>query len=113
MAWKNIENPKKQWTDEVPAEDDFGYPIKDEFIDGQTKYGQWATMTPESFKVHGVGLGFGKGQHYKKTEDVKSEVEQFNKKHSFRHNRLHPSNLPPSVKEQEPKERPTREDKLD
>lgn len=54
-----------KWLDKVPATDDFGRVILREFIDGQTKLGKWALMTPESYEEHGVGLGKGKGQHYK------------------------------------------------
>lgn len=31
-------------------------------VDGKTKFGPWGNMCDEHFKVHGVGLGTGKGQ---------------------------------------------------
>lgn len=56
----------KFWMGEVPETDDFSDPIKDEFIDGKTRMGPWALMSKNSFKQHGVGIGQGKGQLYKK-----------------------------------------------
>lgn len=38
--------------------------------DAKTKLGVWAYMCENCFKIHGVGLGLGKGQKFK--EDVKS-----------------------------------------
>ena len=61
----------KYWMGSVGEEDDFGNPIKDEFIDGKTRMGPWANMSPESFKQYGVGLGTGRGQKYKKQPDGK------------------------------------------
>lgn len=58
------------WTGEVPPKDDFGLTIGIEFIDGRTKKGPWATMTPMSWRAMGVGrLGLGMGQRYKKQND--------------------------------------------
>ena len=52
--------------------DDFGDTIKDEIIDGATKLGPWALMTPKSWKIHGHGkLGTGLGQRYKKQKNGK------------------------------------------
>jgi hypothetical protein len=56
----------KTWMGSVPKQDDYGQKIEDEFIDGKTKEGPWAMMTPVSFAINGVGLGTGKGQRYKK-----------------------------------------------
>jgi hypothetical protein len=54
----------------VPSTDDFGDKITDMFIDGKTKQGPWATMTPKSFKQHGAGkLGTGYGQKYEKQKE--------------------------------------------
>lgn len=58
----------KHYIGQPPLVDDFGVFIRDAFVDGRTKYGPWATMTLESFEVHGVGLGTGKGQKYVLTE---------------------------------------------
>jgi hypothetical protein len=59
------------WIGKVPEKDDFGKPIKDFFVDGKTKSGPWAMMTLASYRVHGVGLGLGKGQQYEKQDDGK------------------------------------------
>lgn len=37
-------------------------------IDGKTTDGPWAIMCKECFKVHGVGLGTGRGQRYEYTQ---------------------------------------------
>jgi hypothetical protein len=66
----------KYWIGCVPEKDDFGMPINGEFIDGKTKQGPWAYMTPASWKKHGVGaLGTGFGQRYEKTGDKWLKVE--------------------------------------
>jgi hypothetical protein len=58
------------WIGDVPAQDDFGVPIKDEFIDGKTWMGPWAIMTIDSWRRCSYGqLGLGWGQRYKKQED--------------------------------------------
>lgn len=44
--------------------DDFGEPVKDFVIDGKTKQGSWAYMTPKNFWKHGTGIGNGMGQAY-------------------------------------------------
>jgi len=61
---------KKYWMGDVGTLDDFGVEFVDEFVDGGTKYGPWANMTPASWKKHGIGrLGLGYGQRYKKQSD--------------------------------------------
>ena len=60
---------KKYWHGFISAQDDFGFPIKDTFIDGRTIYGSWALMTPDSFRIYGVGIGVGMGQQYIKTPE--------------------------------------------
>jgi hypothetical protein len=60
---------QKFWCGRVPERDDFGDRIEDEFIDGKTRYGPWATMTPRSWRIEGVStapLGPGYGQRYKR-----------------------------------------------
>jgi hypothetical protein len=37
-------------------------------VDGKTTDGPWAIMCLECFKVHGVGLGTGRGQRYEWTQ---------------------------------------------
>jgi hypothetical protein len=55
------------WVGDVAEKDDFGDPIKDEFIDGRTKSGQWCIMTMKSWRRHSLGnLGLGWGQRYRK-----------------------------------------------
>ena len=64
-----------QWLGRTDT-DDFGATITDTLIDAKTKYGPWALMTPESFKVHGLGrLGLGFGQKYQ----LDSTSGKFNK----------------------------------
>ena len=54
---------------DIDEKDDFNRPIKDEFIDGRTRDGHWAIMAPSSHRIHGYGLGMGRGQRYKKQPD--------------------------------------------
>jgi hypothetical protein len=60
------------WVGDVNEVDDFGKMISNEFIDGRTKMGPWAIMTPNTWDMHGIGqLGIGYGQRYQKTVDGK------------------------------------------
>jgi hypothetical protein len=60
----------RYWTGDVPVKDDFGMTIGIEFIDGKTRAGYWAIMTPMSWRAMGIGmLGLGRGQRYKKQND--------------------------------------------
>lgn len=61
----------RAWMGKIPERDDFNRKIDNEFIDGRTRQGPWAIMTPVSHKIYGVGLGLGKGQHYRRREDGK------------------------------------------
>lgn len=57
----------KYWQGHVPERDDFGDTIKGVFVDGKTKQGPWAFMTPASWRQNGVGrYGTGLGQRYVK-----------------------------------------------
>lgn len=40
--------------------------IRVTFVDGKTRGGPWALMCIACFSYHGVGLGTGHGQRYKK-----------------------------------------------
>ena len=62
---------EKVWGSPVPETSDLGGTITDEFVDGAFKghTGSWAMMTPAEHKTHGVGLGPGSGQRYKKQKD--------------------------------------------
>ena len=54
-------------------------------IDGRTSNGSWAVMCPKCHKIHGVGLGTGKGQKYvRDTEGDFVKVEKKVKKNSQR-----------------------------
>jgi hypothetical protein len=58
------------WMGSIGEKDDFGQPIKDEFVDGKTKGGPWAIMNRASHRLSGVGLGLGRGQRYQKQADA-------------------------------------------
>ena len=62
---------EREWVGPVPEKDDFGYTIGGVFIDGKLQRGPWAIMTPGNHRLHGVGLGTGRGQKYKKNPDGK------------------------------------------
>jgi hypothetical protein len=64
---------RKLWYGDVKSHDDFGSKISKTFIDGRTKHGPWAIMTPKNHRLHGVGLGEGRGQQYDLQEDGKWE----------------------------------------
>jgi hypothetical protein len=59
----------KYWMSLVPDKDNYGQPIEDKFIDGKTASGPWAIMNPTSYAKHGVGLGLGLGQCYRRQPD--------------------------------------------
>ena len=56
---------KKTWMGSTKC-DFCGREIADTLVDGVTTGGAWAVMCPRCFKIHGVGLGTGCGQQYKK-----------------------------------------------
>ena len=63
---------KVYWLSPLGDTDDFSVPYKDEMIDGKTRMGPWANMTPQSFAKYGIGkFGLGLGQLYKKQSDGK------------------------------------------
>jgi hypothetical protein len=60
------------WLSPVGEKDDFGDKVRSVIIDGKTKHGPWALMTPLSWDLHGIGqLGLGCGQKYEKQIDGK------------------------------------------
>ena len=67
------------WTGKVPGKDDFGDAITGSFIDGKTKMGPWAIMTPSNHRINGVGLGVGLGQKYVKVlcKENKSDPDRW------------------------------------
>jgi hypothetical protein len=60
--------PTRYLSAEGLSEDDFHEPFTNEagevVYDGATRDGTWATMTEQSFRRFGVGLGVGRGQKY-------------------------------------------------
>lgn len=63
---------KVYWVSPLDKCDDFEKPLENDMIDGKTKFGPWAIMTPESWELYGCGkLGLGFGQRYKKQSDGK------------------------------------------
>lgn len=55
------------WSGSIPKQCGIcGDKIKDEFIDGATRFSgkPWTIMCPACFKDYGVGLGTGKGQRF-------------------------------------------------
>ncbi len=60
------------WLSPLGGFDDFDQPYRGVMIDGKTKMGPWACMTPESWAKHGVGrFGLGFGQKYIEQADGK------------------------------------------
>ena len=49
--------------------------IVDEFIDGATAMGPWGFMCPPCHRLHGRGLGTGRGQHYQRQEGTERFVK--------------------------------------
>lgn len=61
---------KKFWNGSEPTRCDVtGRAITDEFIDGKTRMGPWGIMHPTAHAMHGVGVGIGRGQRYRKDAD--------------------------------------------
>lgn len=55
---------KTYWEGSAPVCDFCGAKNLPVFVDGKTKLGPWAIMCHPDFRMHGVGLGVGKGQKY-------------------------------------------------
>lgn len=66
-----------KWLGTIGTNDDFGAPIGSLFIDGATRAGPWAIMTPESWRSHGRGIGIGRGQLYRRTGPDWLRVQEF------------------------------------
>lgn len=59
-----------QWCSPTPTNCDIcDGSISDTFYDAATDYGPWGIMCPMCFKGHGRGLGLGKGQEYRRSDD--------------------------------------------
>lgn len=75
---------KKIWMGSTKC-DICGEEISKTLIDGNTIHGSWAVMCPKCHKIHGVGLGTGKGQKYVRDgEGNFVKVEKKAKKNSQR-----------------------------
>lgn len=75
---------KKIWMGSTKC-DICGEELTKTLIDGRTSNGSWAVMCPKCHKIHGVGLGTGKGQKYvRDTEGDFVKVEKKVKKNSQR-----------------------------
>ena len=75
---------KKIWMGSTKC-DICGEELSKTIIDGMTANGSWAVMCPKCHKIHGVGLGTGKGQKYvRDTEGDFVKVEKKVKKNSLR-----------------------------
>ena len=59
---------KKKWFGSTRC-DLCGCEITDALVDGATRMGPWAVMCPKCHKIHGIGLGTGRGQMYKRDAD--------------------------------------------
>jgi len=60
----------KYWTGDAPEQCDVCHvKLFSTFVDGRTSGGQWAFMCDRDHRLHGVGLGEGKGQKYQKLAD--------------------------------------------
>ena len=68
MVWENGDT-EVFWLSRVGDLDDFGNAIHDQFVDGATRMGPWAIMTPECHSALGLGLGLGLGQRYARQSD--------------------------------------------
>jgi hypothetical protein len=53
-----------RWIGSVPGCDFCGRAPGLVFYDAKTKNGYWASMCPDCYNAHGVGLGTGRGQMY-------------------------------------------------
>jgi hypothetical protein len=65
----NTKQAAVYWTGTSPVVDDFGEQITAAFVDGKTRHGPWAIMSPASFVLEGIALGTGRGQKYEKQAD--------------------------------------------
>ena len=75
---------KKIWMGSTKC-DICGEELTKTLIDGRTSNGSWAVMCSKCHKIHGVGLGTGKGQKYvRDTEGDFVKVEKKIKKNSQR-----------------------------
>lgn len=64
----------KQWLSPAPIKCDLcDHPITGTFIDGKTRMGPWANMCPSCHRIHGSGLGMGRGQKYTRTPSSDGE----------------------------------------
>ena len=69
----SVARQPRYWFGKVKRADDFGDPIGFEFVDGRTRHGPWAIMTPASWAREGItrdgSMGTGIGQRYRLQPD--------------------------------------------
>jgi hypothetical protein len=66
-----------KWLSELPKNCEVcNKPFGKHFIDGKHSSGPWALMCEKCHKIHGAGLGIGKGQRY--VTETREGVEGFN-----------------------------------
>ena len=64
--------PRRYWMGTTPEKCDIcSFVFKSYFVDGATKgdsgwHGMWGCMCVKCHRIHGIGLGTGRGQKYKK-----------------------------------------------
>lgn len=57
-----------KWMGSPPTKCDLcGRPFDKFFVDGKTRMGPWGMLCTGCHASHGIGLGTGKGQRYKRT----------------------------------------------
>lgn len=61
------------WQGAVGECDGCGWDLnkESEFYDAKTKHGPWGTLCAKCFDILGIGVGTGRGQHYRRQEDGK------------------------------------------
>jgi hypothetical protein len=58
------------WISEPPAVCELcGQKIKETFADARTVQGPWGSLDLKCLRIHGVGVGKGKGQVYRRQDD--------------------------------------------
>jgi len=69
---------RKFWNGDTPDKCDVcGAKLGTVFVDGKVKFGSWGIMCFTCHRSHGVGLGTGKGQKYKRI--VENEITLWEK----------------------------------
>ena len=62
----------RYWMGSAPTKCDLcDEPLGKDFVDGQTRTGQWGILCPQCHHDEGRGLGVGRGQQYLRTPEDK------------------------------------------